>query len=42
MNPGDLFPFVNGIASLTWLALMVRPRHAFVLRWSGQMVPMPS
>ncbi len=40
MNPGTLFSVVNLVAFITWLALMLRPRHPFVLRWAGLIVPL--
>lgn len=40
MNSGTLFTVVNIVAVITWLALMVRPRHPFVLRWAGLIVPL--
>jgi hypothetical protein len=40
MNPSAIFSLVNGIALIAWLALMVRPRHAWVTRLAGWIVPM--
>lgn len=39
MTPGAVFSVVNGLALLAWLALIVRPRHPFVRRCVGQVVP---
>lgn len=40
MTPGGVFPVVNLVALLSWLALMVRPRHPWVLRCVGHVVPL--
>ena len=40
MNPGTLFSVVNLVAFISWLALLLRPRHPFVLRWAGLIVPL--
>ena len=40
MSPDTLFSIVNNIALLSWLALITRPRHAWVMRWCGTMAPM--
>ena len=40
MNPESLFLAVNTIAFITWLALIIRPRHPVVLRWAGLIMPL--
>jgi hypothetical protein len=40
MNSGTIFSVANIVAFITWLALMVRPRSQFVLRWAGLIVPL--
>lgn len=40
MTPAAVFSFVNSLALLTWLVLIVRPRHPRTLQWAGQFVPL--
>lgn len=40
MTPSTLFPWLNTLALLAWIPLIVRPRHPRVLRWAGQAVPL--
>lgn len=40
MTPETLFSGASTLALLIWLALMVRPRHPWVLRLAGQVVPL--
>lgn len=39
MTPETLFSSVNLVALLTWITLIVRPRHPGVLRLAGLIVP---
>lgn len=39
MTPAAWFSLVNSLALLTWLGLIVRPRHPRVLQWAGLIVP---
>lgn len=40
MTPDSIFPIVNAIALLSWLVLMVRPRHPLVRRWTSLVAPL--
>lgn len=39
MNPETLFAIVNAVALLTWITLIIRPRHPAVLRLAGLFIP---
>ena len=40
MTAASVFPCVNLLALVTWVALIARPRHPLVLRCAGRIVPL--
>ena len=40
MTPDSIFPIVNAIALLSWLALIARPRHPLVRQWTSLGAPL--